>query len=527
MEPRAPSFRTRVAVSAAGLCGLVLLISCGSLWLLLSRFGMRGVDHDLLARLQPHLAAPHDAVYWGELDQALRFIYRDAADPGGEPLLLLVRSPDGQVRYCSPQWPPELPVDLPRDGRALRPPRRPPPDGFRPPPPMPPPQAPPSLLFDEPPPGPPGPPDSPGSAAGPAEFLTYGGRGPGWRLCTLHGPAGIVTLGVGLGPLHGQMKFARNGFLLLVPLALLVVAAGSWLLAEHALRSVDALAEVAEGVTAANLDQRIPTVGVEAEFQRVIVVLNAMLDRLEASFQQAVRFSADAAHELKTPLAILQGQLEAALREAEPDSSAQRVFGDLLGDVERLKGITRKLLLLSLADAGRLLPAGQRLDLGALVGAAVEDAGLLAPDLTVTTHIQEAVTVAGDADLLGQAVGNVVMNAARHNRLDGAIDVTLSAAEGWAELSVANTGPGIPLDEQSRVFERFYRADPSRSRQSDGIGLGLSLAREIVKAHGGELVLVESGEDRTVFALRLPLMTVEGSDVSPRRPHCADSSGDA
>ncbi|MGQ9731755.1 MAG: sensor histidine kinase [Candidatus Zipacnadales bacterium] len=324
-----------------------------------------------------------------------------------------------------------------------------------------------------------------------------------WRICTMENGEVAFLLAVDLGELEAEMGRVRNAFLAALPAALLLIALGSWLLSRRALRSVEDLAHVAEQVSASHLNRRIPTEGVETEFRRLVIVFNEMLDRLERSFYQATRFSADAAHELRTPLTILQGELEEALQSASSEAE-QRVLSDLLGEVQRLKDIIRKLLLLSLADAGRLQLTRERVNLSELVEGLREDIEVLAPHLSVTAEIAPEVWLTADVDLLRQALRNLSTNAVKYNREGGAVILRLREQEGRAEFSVSNTGPGIAPTDRPHVFDRFYRGDPSRGR-TDGVGLGLSLAREIARAHGGELTLEDSYEDLTTFTLTLPV----------------------
>jgi signal transduction histidine kinase len=253
-----------------------------------------------------------------------------------------------------------------------------------------------------------------------------------------------------------------------------------------------------------------------------------MLDRLERSFAQAARFSADAAHELRTPLTILQGEIEQALQDAPSGSEPQRVYNGLLEEVHRLKEIVRKLLLLAQADAGKLPLNLEPFDLAAAVETVCEDAEAMAPHLAITHVLEAGLQVNADADLLSQVLRNLTINAVKHNREGGRIEYRLRRAGSTAWLTVANTGDPIPPEHRDRVFERFYRADPSHSRRVDGVGLGLSLAREIVRAHGGELTLADSGEDLTVFSLALPLAAGDGEQVTGDRERRAaddDSAG--
>ena len=161
-----------------------------------------------------------------------------------------------------------------------------------------------------------------------------------------------IMVGVNLAGFYEDTARYRWAFLAIVPLALLLLAGGGWLIAVRALRPVSLITNTAERITARALDQRIPQVNADRELARLVEVINGMLDRLEKSFSQAVRFSADAAHELQTPLTILQGELDYALQHAPDGSEEQQRYSGLLEEVQRLKAIVQKLLILARADAG-------------------------------------------------------------------------------------------------------------------------------------------------------------------------------
>jgi two-component system, OmpR family, heavy metal sensor histidine kinase CusS len=266
------------------------------------------------------------------------------------------------------------------------------------------------------------------------------------------------------------------------------------------------IAQTAERVTARGLDQRIALSIEDPEITRLIQVLNRMIDRLEASFHQATRFSADASHELKTPLAVMQGELENALQSAPTGSPEQQVFANLLEETQRLKTITRSLLLLAQADAGQLPLTLEPINLSRALGGLTEDLEVLAAEsqLEVRFNAEPDLRVWADWPLLRQAIINLLHNAVRYNDPGGSIEVTLASRNGQVELEVTNSGPGIPASDQARVFDRFFRADTARGRRTDGVGLGLSLAREIVGAHQGRLILKETRPGHTCFALTLP-----------------------
>ena len=201
-----------------------------------------------------------------------------------------------------------------------------------------------------------------------------------WRLGIMGNDELRLVVGLNYDTVQAELNRMRNIFLVTLPVALLLVGGGGWLVAGRALRPLRRIARTAEQVTARGLDQRIPVSAEDPEITRLIEVLNGMMDRLEASFRQATRFSADASHELKTPLAIMQGELENALAGRRARLAEQQVFSNLLEETQRIKTITRSLLLLAQADAGQLKLALEEVHLSADLEAMIEDARILAAD---------------------------------------------------------------------------------------------------------------------------------------------------
>jgi two-component system, OmpR family, heavy metal sensor histidine kinase CusS len=338
------------------------------------------------------------------------------------------------------------------------------------------------------------------------KFFTAVAAEAKWRIGVLGNDEVTLLIGLNQQEVEREINHLRDAFLLTLPVALFLVGLGGWMVAGRALHPLKAIAETAERITARGLDQRIPESGDSPEASRVIQVLNRMMDRLEASFRQATRFSADASHELKTPLTVMQGELENALQAAAPGSPEQLVFSNLLEGTQRLKTITRSLLLLAQADAGQLKLAREPVDLSAELEGMIEDARVLAADsrLHFDVQVQPQVCVEADRALLHGALFNLVVNAIKYNEPEGRIELRLESAQDRIAFTIGNTGPGIPTADQPKVFDRFYRVDRAQAGGVDGIGLGLSLAREIVRAHGGELSLRESRAGWTSFALDLP-----------------------
>ncbi len=229
-----------------------------------------------------------------------------------------------------------------------------------------------------------------------------------WRIGAAKFPNVQVAIAVSLQAVNQEMATIRNIFLVSIPGALVLVASGAWLISGGALRPIGQLTGVIQQVTVKGLDQRIPIGTTDVEFVELIRVFNQMLERLERSFTQASRFSADAAHELKTPLTILQGELERTLQQVKNGSEVQQRLSNLLDEVRRLSGIMRKLLLLSLADAGQMNLYLVEVDMSELLIEMVEDVELLAPHLNVQTDITDGLRVQGDRDLLIQVLQNLL-----------------------------------------------------------------------------------------------------------------------
>lgn len=528
------SFRVRIALLSVCLSGLVLAAFTAWAWYMVQRSNLGRVDDSLREIAQRHLMFPHDRSHWAQVDKSLQFVFGE--DTGR--VVLLVVDAQGRLLHRSSDWPDTLrPVDsipenaltdpvpefpAPPQPELLPPPFPPdiqrqhrpngPPDRLRPPPAM---QGPPRDGRGQPPPGReprrgPGIPADRPAPPPPQEPLpviqinarTMTAAGETWRVGVFRDPEVTFAIAVELTGYAARLAGARTGFMIAFPLALTLIAIGSWFLANRALRPVDRLRDAIAEVTSQGLDKRVPNTGEADEFQQLTAQFNRMMERLERSFAQAARFSADAAHELKTPLAVLQGEIEQALQTASPET--QVLLGRLLDEVQRLKSITQKLLLLARADAGQLNLHLEPTDLSAMVRELAEDIETAAPQLHVTSKIEDGIFVMADRDLLHRLLQNLADNAMKYNRDGGNVGFKLDAKNGLARLQIANTGEIAP-EKREKIFDRFVRVDDARSRRVDGAGLGLSLAREIARAHGGELTLEKSDNGIVTFMLQMRL----------------------
>jgi two-component system heavy metal sensor histidine kinase CusS len=479
------SFRLKIALLSGLITGLLLVGSGLVLWRVTYEFNLDRLDREIRNLGQANLERVQGGDHWTRLEDALKFV---SGSRSSAAFVLWVKNYD-KVIYQSPDWPANLapesfPLPQPYEGpNAPRPGEPPPP--------------PPRRGEEISPRNPPLPLKSP-------QFYTREAGGKSWRIGMMGNPYVTLILAADMGEFNERMAGLRNTYLAALSVVLVLVAGSGWLIARRALRPVTALTRTAERVTARGLDQRIPAMIGDREFNRLIIVFNEMLDRLETSFRQATRFSADASHELKTPLARLQIELEQALENAPSGSPQQEVYSSLLDEISRLKAIVQKLLLLSLADAGRLRLQLQPVDLSAMLANVVEDCRAQAPALNIEQQIPPGIRVNADPDLLEQALQNLASNAIKYNRDGGRVRFDLLPEADQVSVRIANTGPPIPPADRDRIFERFYRADPARSGRVEGSGLGLSLAREIIRAHGGDLCLETSDPQLTRFAVKLP-----------------------
>jgi two-component system OmpR family sensor kinase len=280
--------------------------------------------------------------------------------------------------------------------------------------------------------------------------------------------------------------------------------AGSWWLGARTVRPVHEIIDQTEAISASTLGHRISAHADTREYERLVGVLNTMLDRIDGAFEAQRRFTADASHELRSPLTALRGEVELALRRDRSPEEYRRVLSSALEEAERLSGMAENLLTLARSDAGAIQPRLAQLDLAERVRGVIER---LAPraaargvDLKVTGD--EDLSIVGDSALLDRLIWNLAENAIKFGSAGGRVDVCLEARNGDAWLVVADDGPGIPKDDLDRVFERFYRArgavDP------EGSGLGLAIVRAIAMAHGGEAIAANGPEGGASFSVRLP-----------------------
>jgi heavy metal sensor kinase len=326
----------------------------------------------------------------------------------------------------------------------------------------------------------------------------------------------VVESGV---PYH-QIEVVLHGLLLTFAVYMpfiisLAVVSGYWLM-RRSLQPVDEITKRAEGITSTNLSERLPVIRTGDELERLSISLNRMIERLDQAFQHINRFSADASHELRTPLTILQLELEGIAQSHRLNPSLTDQIGSALEETHRMSHIVENLLAISRLDAGEVKMDKTRLDLGNLAASTAEQMRLLAEEKSIffRSNVATDIYVEGDRSRLQQVIVNLVANAIKYTQEGGEVEVSVRRDGGTAVLEVSDNGAGISAHALPHVFERFYRADKARSRNSGGAGLGLAIVKAICTAHGAE-INVSSQEGRgSHFTVELPLLDVPESDLA-------------
>ena len=282
---------------------------------------------------------------------------------------------------------------------------------------------------------------------------------------------------------------------------------GGWWLTRRAFAPVTRLTQAAEKISAANLNEKLPRSGSGDELDRLTEVFNAMTTRLDGSFQRIREFTLHASHELKTPLTILHSELETELSQTDLSPEQHDRLANQLDEIQRLSKIVDGLTLLTKADTGQVSLSLETFALDEIVRDAFEDAQTLAKPHGIQVELAgcQKISVRGDRHRLRQLLLNLADNAVKYNQPRGKIRMDLRREGRFARFTISNTGAGIPPEKLSRVFDRFFRGDASHNVAVDGCGLGLSIARWIVSAHGGTIQIESIPAERTTVTVQLPV----------------------
>ncbi len=339
-------------------------------------------------------------------------------------------------------------------------------------------------------------------------YTYYWLRGERYRVVLTRGDIADVTAAYPASDVDATLRELFSLLLYSLPITLMLSVALGWFIAGRSLRPVDMITKSARQITASNLGLRLPLPQSDDELARLTTTLNDMIARLETSFAQIRQFTSDASHELKTPLAILMGELEVALRRPMREDEYRATLLSCLEEVERLTQVVQGLLDLSRAETGQVTIERAAVRFSKLVADVCDDVIVMAAKKGIDVHstVDENIIVEGDKVRLHQAVLNVVENAVKYTPEHGSVRVELRQTDGMAILVVADTGVGIPAEELPFIYDRFYRVDKSRSTTILGTGLGLSIVKWIVDAHHGTIETLSQEGKGTTVEIRLPIV---------------------
>ena len=277
-----------------------------------------------------------------------------------------------------------------------------------------------------------------------------------------------------------------------------------WIAARRGLAPVREMADVARGISAHRLGERLPPEAVPAELVDLALAFNGMLDRLEVSFARLSDFSSDLAHELRTPISNLMTQTQVAISKARSADQYREVLYSNLEEYERLARMISDMLFLAKADNRLIVPSSEMVDLAAEVRELFGFYEAFAEEQGISLVLEGAGVLRGDRLMLRRALSNLLSNAIRHTSRDGAVTLRIAHGQvGEIHLSVENPGEAIEPEHLPRLFDRFYRVDPSRHKAGEGAGLGLAITKSIVEAHKGS-IRIFSSNGSTRLAITLP-----------------------
>jgi heavy metal sensor kinase len=292
-----------------------------------------------------------------------------------------------------------------------------------------------------------------------------------------------------------------------LPLVVALAGIGGYLLTRRALAPIDHLASEAQRITAERLHERLKVPDERDEIGRLTGVINQTIARLESSFDQLRRFTADSSHELRTPLAVVRGIGEAAVAERRSPAEYEEAIGSILEEIDRMSTLVDTLLRLSHGDAGTIRLSRDPVDLDQLARDVAASLGILAEERNQKVIVEAAckVTVTADRLVLREAVTNVLDNAIKYGPDRSTVTISVNRVGDEGVLAIADEGRGIPAEHRDRIFHRFFRVDEARSRDGGGAGLGLAIAKWAVEIHGGRITVKERQGGGSEFLIHLPL----------------------
>ncbi len=326
-----------------------------------------------------------------------------------------------------------------------------------------------------------------------------------------------ALIGIQTDDVVDTLRLVRTYLLMLAPFLFMIAAAGGYWLSRRALAPVDELVKTAREISGSNLHSRVPRLQTGDELQRLSDTLNEMLARIESAFQRITEFTADASHELRTPISLMRTEAELALRRSRNETEYRESLTHILQEAERTTGLIEQLLAIARADSGREILHFEAVNLRETLGGVAASWRQVASirNIDFSAQIGDELFVQGDETLLRRLTDILLDNAFKYTTSPGRIRLSLESAAGNAAIAVQDSGIGIAQEEQPKIFERFYRVDKARSRAHGGAGLGLSIAQWIVAKHGGSITVDSRPGEGSIFRVQLPLIPAPVRNTQP------------
>jgi len=316
-----------------------------------------------------------------------------------------------------------------------------------------------------------------------------------------------IYVGYELSTIRSVQKQILQISLLVFPFGIILTILCGYFVTQRSLKVIHTITDTAGRITSKRLNERIPLPPDKDEITQLIITLNSMIDRLEKSFIMVQQFSHDAAHEIRTPLTIVRGELEELLKDDQCPENISNIVESILEEIQYLSSIADKLLLIHSLDTGKIEYHFTDVDLSRIIEEIVEDARVLSAEkrLKIELEKNDGVTIKGNEELMIRLLWNLIDNAIKYTSSQGKVTLGLRKEDSTAILKVEDTGIGIPEEDIRKIFDRFYRVDKSRSRKLGGSGLGLAICKWIVELHHGEIRVESEVNKGSQFNVILPV----------------------
>jgi len=317
---------------------------------------------------------------------------------------------------------------------------------------------------------------------------------------------GYLEVGSSLVKLENMKRSLLHIFLIVIPVVLAVANIGGFIIFNKSFSPIILLSNEMKKITAHHLYKRLPDLEGDDEIATLYKAINDMIARLEKSFEQIKQFSGDASHELRTPLTIMKGEVELALRSERTKEEYQEILVSVLEEIERMTNIVENLLLLAKSEAGEILIDKKEINIKEIVYELCDQLEMFASERNVSLIFNELedANIIGDKLRLRQVFTNLIVNAIKYNVEGGKVVIKIENSPNGVLVVVEDTGIGIKPEEINKIFDRFYRSDKSRKREVGGAGLGLSICKSIIEAHGGYIDVESEFGKGSKFSVWLP-----------------------